>query len=324
MRADTDKKPTIIPDYIKLSPKYPGENNIMKKQRFPAAVRFHKKRQDIDPHKFFLSELMLYHLFRDEQRDLHSDNEELCAKLYMREFENIRRVKAQVMEHLENVEEARYIVEEYLKNDRKIHEIGVDMDPENEQDIDDCFMQEEEAHPDFEHLNPEGIEGYSKENVKREKMFKPIEIGNLEDLRQDIKSLDCFQKYVLELAIRHVRGVVKSLKQKNRRPIPPIVMVHGGAGSGKSTVINALAKWVHYILQKPGDDPDCPYIIVSAFTGSAASNVNGQTLHSICSFNFGNDFLSLSDKKRDEKRKLFKNLEVFIIDEISLVDADML
>ena len=102
-------------------------------------------------------------------------------------------------------------------------------------------------------------------------------------------------------------------------------MVHGGGGarSGKSTVINAFAKWVHFILQKPGDDPDCPYIVISAFTGSAACNVNGQTLHSICSFNFGNEFLTLSEK-RDEKRKLFQYLEVFIIDEISLVDADML
>jgi hypothetical protein len=50
-------------------------------------------------------------------------------------------------------------------------------------------------------------------------------------------------------------------------------MVHGGAGSGKSTVIQALAKWVQYILQLPGDDPDCPYIVISAFTGAAVSTL---------------------------------------------------
>ena len=63
---------------------------------------------------------MLYHPFRDEKRDLHSDNEKLCAELYMRERENIRKVKAQVMEHLEDVEEARFMVEEYLKHEEKI------------------------------------------------------------------------------------------------------------------------------------------------------------------------------------------------------------
>merc|ERR1712074_396547 len=105
----------LLPDYKKLSPKYPGKNNLLRKRRFPAAVRFHKKRQDLDPHKFFLSELMLYYPFRDEKQDLHSDNEELCAKLYIREFANIQKVKAQVMKHLENVEEARFMVDEYLK-----------------------------------------------------------------------------------------------------------------------------------------------------------------------------------------------------------------
>ena len=185
-------------------------------------------------------------------------------------------------------------------------------------------MEEEENHPDFEHLDPREIDDPNSKTVVREKQFKPIDIGNLEDLRQGTKLLDRYQKYVIEIAIRFARGVVKSLKPKNRRPIPPTVMIHGGAGSGKSTVISTLAKWVHYILQRPGDDPDCPYVVISAFTGAAACNVNGQTLHSLFSFNFGHDFITLSDKARDQKRKLFQNLEVLVIDEISLVDSDML
>ena len=32
----------------------------------------------------------------------------------------------------------------------------------------------------------------------------------------------------------------------------------------------------------------------------------------------------MSDKVRDQKRQLFKNLQVLIIDEVSLVDSDML
>ena len=98
-------------------------------------------------------------------------------------------------------------------------------------------------------------------------------------------------------------------------------MVHGGAGSGKSTVINILARWVQYILQRPGDDPDFPYIVISAYTGAAACNVNGQTLHSLFSFNFGSGFLTMSDKVRDLKRQIFKQLQILIIDEVSLVDA---
>ena len=101
-------------------------------------------------------------------------------------------------------------------------------------------------------------------------------------------------------------------------------MVHGGAGSGKSTVIHVLSQYLHHILKKEGDDPECPYVLLAAFTGSAASNIQGQTLHTLFSFNFGSGYQSLSDKTRDQKRNLYKNLKVLIIDEISLVDADML
>ena len=34
--------------------------------------------------------------------------------------------------------------------------------------------------------------------------------------------------------------------------------------------------------------------------------------------------MSLSDKMRDEKRNMYTNLKLLIIDEISLVDSDML
>ena len=44
MRADKNKEEIILPDYIKLLPKYPGENRFLRKRRFPASVRFHKKR----------------------------------------------------------------------------------------------------------------------------------------------------------------------------------------------------------------------------------------------------------------------------------------
>ena len=129
MRAHKNKEEIVLPDYIKLSPKYPGENNFLRKRRFPASVRFHKKRQDVDPHKFFLSELMLYFPFRDENKDLHADSEELCAQLYLREYDNNCRVKAETMRHFNNVEEARFMVDEYLKNKKLKNEIGLDLDP---------------------------------------------------------------------------------------------------------------------------------------------------------------------------------------------------
>ena len=126
------------------------------------------------------------------------------------------------------------------------------------------------------------------------------------------------------MGIRFAREVVKSLKTVNPVPKSCKLMVHGGAGSGKSTVINILKQWVHRILQTEGDNPDHPYVVVAAPTGTAAANIRGQTLHTCFGFSFGNEHYSLSDKKRDERRTQLKNLHFVIIDEISMVKADQL
>ena len=78
---------------------------------------------------------------------------------------------------------------------------------------------------------------------------------------------------------------------------PPLVVVHGGAGCGKSFVINLMTQWQEQILRSSGDNPNQPYILKFAFTGAAASIIQGQTLHHAFSFSFGNEFFSLSDVK---------------------------
>ena len=85
-----------------------------------------------------------------------------------------------------------------------------------------------------------------------------------------------------------------------------------------------IAQWTQNILQKEGDDVECPCVLKAAFTGTAASNIQGQTLHSSFGFSFDNKHYSLSDKNRDQKRAALKNLKIVIIDEISMVKADML
>lgn len=110
----------------------------------------------------------------------------------------------------------------------------------------------------------------------------------------------------------------------NTPPKPPTIIGHGGAGAGKSTVINLHAEWCQLILLKAGDNLECPYIIKCAFTGTAASNIQGQTLHSAFGFSFDNTHYSLSDKMRDSRRAQLKNLKIVIIDEISMIKADML
>ena len=108
--TEDDELGEQIPQVFKLRETFPRENPIMQKRSFPAALRFHKVNKDNSPHKFFLSELMLYIPFRDEEAEFRPDNPDLLQEIYLRNQEKIRQIKSKVMEHLQSVEEARNYV----------------------------------------------------------------------------------------------------------------------------------------------------------------------------------------------------------------------
>ena len=136
--------------------------------------------------------------------------------------------------------------------------------------------------------------------------------------------MDIYQKEIVNRVVTYAKDLVKARKPENSLPHPHLLMVHGGAGAGKSTVINIVALWFHKILQQEGDCIDEPYVLKTSFTGCAAANIEGLTLSSAFGLPFGNKHFSLSDKIRDQKIRLMKNLKLLIIDEISMVKADML
>ena len=124
--------------------------------------------------------------------------------------------------------------------------------------------------------------------------------------------------------MKYAKDIVKGRRNANSHPKAPIYMVHGGAGAGKSAVIEVLAPWMQKILQQEGDNVECPCVLKTAFTGCAASNIDGQTLHGSFGFSFDNKHYSLSDKSRDQKRAIMKCLKVIIVDEVSMVKSDLL
>ena len=155
-------------------------------------------------------------------------------------------------------------------------------------------------------------------------LYRKIELKNDNDINSKIHALDADQRMVLDIGVDYAKKCARIGKHKFRRPTAPLVIVHGGAGTGKSTVIDALSQAMENIFRKPGDNPNHPYIVKVAFTGNAAFIIQGQTLHSAFNFPYGNQILSLSDKIRDERRTLLKNLRAVIVDEMSLVKSDML
>ncbi|PMQ00870.1 MAG: AAA family ATPase [Dictyoglomus sp. NZ13-RE01] len=89
------------------------------------------------------------------------------------------------------------------------------------------------------------------------------------------------------------------------------VFITGKAGTGKSTLLN----YFRSITKKN--------IVVLAPTGVSALNVNGETIHSFFGFK-PNVTLQSIRKLKDKEAKIYKEIDTIVIDEISMVRADLL
>ena len=97
---------------IEIQDLSPGEPRYMKKRRQPAILRYHKSNKDNNYETWMLKELMLYTPYRSE--DL-KDYEMNTSNIYEEKSSWIHIVKSMVMEHLESVEEARYMIDQSTK-----------------------------------------------------------------------------------------------------------------------------------------------------------------------------------------------------------------
>lgn len=88
------------------------------------------------------------------------------------------------------------------------------------------------------------------------------------------------------------------------------IFITGRAGTGKSTLLRCMR------ANLPSKT------VVLAPTGLAAINVQGQTIHSF--FGFPPQFITPEVVKRARRTALLRNLDTLIIDEVSMVRADLM
>ena len=266
---------------------------------------------------------MLYIPFRDEESDFQPDIPESLEDIYMENQERIKLVKGKVMEYLESVEEARYYVEEAARK-LDLEETAVNLDAANEHEKAECEDLMAELHPEYAHINTENVNTEEPNSEKASHIYSRINIPEIGELKRSIRNLDRWQREVVDKAVKYAKDVVKARKETNPAPRPILYMVHGTAGSGKTYVIKTVSECVQHILQQSGDSLDQPYVLKTAFTGTAASLIEGMTLHTAFGLDFGNTHYSMSDKVRAEKKKVLGKLKLLIIDEASMVKVDML
>ena len=309
-----------LPSFIKIKSLQDDEPSYVKLSK-ECVLRFHKFKKDKNLHEHLFSELQLYLPHTNIKKhgraySLEQEREDLavCQKTYAQS--QLNRVKNRIMPFLETVEEGMEAAYQESKNT-----IGDMLDPENEQDRIECEDIGLEDNPDY------AVKDFSdlleEDETAPKGLFKTVTLSSDEEIQQLIHRLDDAQRMVVNTAMKYIKQI-KISRKINSKVVAPRLIIQGGAGSGKSTVIHVLVQLMERHLRQSGDNLENPYVLPLSFTGTAAANIDGMTLHSAFNFPFSNEFLSLPDKLRDEKRDMLKNLRMIVLDEFSMLKADML
>ena len=121
------------------------------------------------------------------------------------------------------------------------------------------------------------------------------------------------------------------LKRLHDSDVEPLrLFITGGAGTGKSHLLKCL----HYEATKifagkkhlePDENIDEIHTLITAFTGAAAVNVDGVTIHS--AFGIGTQTNSLSDNLSCDRLNTYRcklgSLKLLFVDEVSLIQASL-
>ncbi|XP_029934951.1 uncharacterized protein LOC115378676 [Myripristis murdjan] len=115
-------------------------------------------------------------------------------------------------------------------------------------------------------------------------------------------------------------------KVMGKNPEPLHVFVTGGAGTGKSHLIRAIEYEAGRLLSTLCDQPDDICVLLTAPTGIAAYNLNAATIHHTLSIGkqASLPYTPLGEDKLNSLRAKLSQVQILIIDEISMVDHNVL
>ena len=312
-----------LPKYISLKHHNLG---FMRVRAFQAILRIHNSSKKKESHEQFYAELLLYFPWRNEVECLKRNDAVECEKLYHSNYEEIIEKNKEKLCPYQSLSELATDVEDLKKNKGEqpahLYDLLHSQMVQDDEDDEEEGIQDD---PEFAGRNPDGLIDEPKNYYKtNESKYKVLLIPDDEDLLEMTRQLVPEQLQGLSKVISYCKDVKRNSKNINHEVSPLRMIIHGGSGSGKSSVLRCSALHAQKILTKAGDKLDKPHLLICAPTGMAAKNVDGATLHSVFDFKFGNEHVSLSDKKLAIARDMLSELKLIIIDEISMVSADML
>ena len=316
-----------LPDKIRLL----VTNELMKCRKVRAVVRFHTPNKRKEPEKFFHHLLMLYFPWRDELADLIGSDQTYASKFYENSVQAVvDSNRAKFEQNADAVSEAL----EFLRNNElgNLHSYDSLNDQENA-DIQSGLEADESLDESFheqlpEHLAPSlHISGQSNQPPNAIVAHShPSDISD-DSLRESVRSLNNRQRHAFNTVLTWCRTKMMQNNCNQANEIKPLCLfLSGGGGTGKSHLIRAIFHTVVKTFRHGPSNPEMPTVLMMAPTGVAAVNIDSTTINTGLAIpkDTGDNLPALSDQKRTQLRILLAELELIIIDEISMVSNTML
>ena len=275
----------------------------MRKRSRPCVMRYHKVTKTKDSEQYYLILLQLYMPWRNE---------------------------SQLKEDTQSYEDKYNEVESDILCNIKKHEPYLDIDYEELHNYDMSESDDDDNNDDFSMINPDLIEfDIDDSNDINNGPIAPTSTVNLllpnDQFYQMCSQLNEGQQVLFNYIMKYATEC-RFAENNNKLPQEPFyIFLSGGAGVGKSFLVNVITEYLKRVLRYPSQTPnEEPSVLVTASTGKAATGVNGTTLHSafhlpIKTATRSFEYRKPRDEVLHEMRNKYKFLKVLLIDEISMI-----
>ena len=306
-----------------------NSKKIMKKRKVRAIVRLHKPNQDKYPERYAHHLLMTYYPFRDEDELIGPSGTYMSKLRNEGVLQTIQHNKSLIEPYSDEVENAeQYVLQNNLTTTNCI------FDPMGQQENSDIMDQINENDLDESQSNSQSngdqdgsSNAHAQPPVLQTRNVLPDEQPEGE-LHKMIRSLNRKQRQAFEAVLHWCRQSSATDNKTHRHRLEaPQLFITGGAGAGKSHLIKTIYQVVTKTFKYRTSNPEKPSVLLLAPTGVAAINISGTT---ICTgLGIPKDAQSyslpaLSDISRATLRNQLSELQMIIIDEVSMVSNKML